>query len=139
MTDQVAGLFAARGLPPYNPHPERVPNSLAALRLGELARDRDHGARWNARVLEAYWAQAYDIGDHAVLRQLAGEVGLDAGEVDDVLSGDRYLDVVRASTRQATAIGVTGVPAFLLGGRLLVVGAHGEDVFEQAVDRLGTG
>lgn len=136
MTGRMSALFASRGLPPYNPHPERVPNSLAALRLGELARATGHDTAWNAGVLEAYWAQGRDIGDAVVLRELAREIGLDATEVGAVLGSSRYLDVVHDSTRRATALGVTGVPAFLLGRRLLVVGAQGDEVFERAIALL---
>jgi predicted DsbA family dithiol-disulfide isomerase len=46
------------------------------------------------------------------------------------------LDVVHASTEKAISIGVTGVPGFLLDGRLLVVGAHENEVFEQAFSQL---
>ena len=40
------------------------------------------------------------------------------------------------STAQAQAVGVTGVPAWLLDRRLLVLGAQPEEVFEQAFAQL---
>jgi len=86
--------------------------------------------------MDAYWAEALDIGDGEVLRALGVEAGLPADEVDDVLAGDRFADVVRESTAQAVSIGVTGVPAFLLDRRLLVLGAQPEPVFEQAFAQL---
>jgi predicted DsbA family dithiol-disulfide isomerase len=86
--------------------------------------------------MDAYWAEAEDLGDHDVLRAHADAVGLDRAEVDDVLGGDRFLDRVADSTREAVSIGATGVPAFLLDGRLLVLGAQPEDVFERAFARL---
>ncbi len=57
-------------------------------------------------------------------------------EVARVLEGDEYLDVVQASTRRAHSAGVTGVPAWLLDGRLLVLGAQPREVFEQAFEQL---
>ena len=54
-----------------------------------------------------------------------------------MLGSDRYLDRVAASTQEAVSIGVTGVPAFLLDGRLLVLGAQPEEVFERAFEQLG--
>lgn len=86
--------------------------------------------------MDGYWGGAQDLGDHDVLRAHADAVGLERAEVDDVLSGDRYLDRVEASTREAVSIGATGVPAFLLDGRLLVLGAQPEHVFERAFARL---
>lgn len=86
--------------------------------------------------MDAYWAEGRDIGDADVLRQVAAATELPAAEVDAVLASDRFVDVVESSTRQAAAIGAGGVPAFLLDGRLLVVGAQPEQVFEQAMQRL---
>ena len=40
------------------------------------------------------------------------------------------------ATQEAMSIGVTGVPAFLLDGRLLVLGAQPEEVFERAFEQL---
>jgi predicted DsbA family dithiol-disulfide isomerase len=68
-----------------------------------------------------------------VLRAHAGEVGIDRDEVDSVLAGDAYLDRVQASTQQALSIGVSGIPAFLVDSRLLVLGAQPRAVFERAL------
>jgi predicted DsbA family dithiol-disulfide isomerase len=135
MTERVRAFFAGRGLD-YNPHPDVVPNSRRALRLAELAREHGLHERLHERLMAAYWAEARDIGDADVLRELAGELGLPADEVDDVLTGDRYLDVIHESTRQAASIGANAVPAFLLDRRLLVLGAQPEEAFEQAYAQL---
>jgi predicted DsbA family dithiol-disulfide isomerase len=132
MTDRVRAFFAERGLD-YNPNPDVVPNSLRALRLTELARELGLHTAAHDRLMDAYWAEARDIGDAEVLRELAAEIGLPAEEVDEVLAGDRYHELVRESTRQAVSIGANAVPAFLLDRRLLVLGAQPEAVFEQAL------
>ncbi len=127
--------FAARGLE-YNPHPDLVPNTMSALRLGELARELGRHDELHARLMEAYWAEARNLSDHDVLSELAVEVGLPEPEVADVLAGDRYHDQVESSTRQAVSIGANAVPAFLLDRRLLVLGAQPNEVFEQAFAQL---
>jgi predicted DsbA family dithiol-disulfide isomerase len=43
---------------------------------------------------------------------------------------------VAASTSQAVSVGATGVPAWVLGGRLLVLGAQPREAFEAAFARL---
>jgi predicted DsbA family dithiol-disulfide isomerase len=133
--DHVREMFAATGLE-YAPPPEVVPNSKDALRVTELARDRGMHEPAHDRLMDAYWAEGLNIGDHDQLRQLAGEVGLDAAEVDEVLRSDRYGDRVTASTAQAATAGVTGVPAWVLDGRLLVLGAQPREVFEKAFAQL---
>ena len=134
-TDRMRTFFAERGLD-YNPNPDVVPNSLRALRLTELARELGLHAAAHDRLMDAYWAEARDIGDPEVLRELASEIRLPAEVVDDVLAGDRFHDLVRSSTGQAVSIGANAVPAFLLDRRLLVLGAQPEAVFEQAVEEL---
>ena len=135
MTERVRAFFAERGLD-YNPHPDVVPNTRRALQLAELARERGTHEAAHERLMDAYWAEARDLGDPDVLRSLGAELALPAEEVDDVLTGERYLDVIQDSTRQAISIGANAVPAFLLDRRLLVLGAQPEPVFEQAFAQL---
>ncbi len=132
---RVKELFETNGLV-YNPSSDVVPNSLRALRLAELARERGLHLEMHDLLMRAYWEEGENIGDPAVLRALAGELGLPSANVDVVLTGDAFADDVRRSTESAYAIGVTGVPAFLLDRRLLVLGAQPREVFEQAFGRL---
>ena len=134
MDDFLAQRFEEEGLP-FTPS-ERVPNSRAALRLTELARAHGLHEQAHDRFMDAYWADARDLADAEELRALAAEVGLPADEVERVLAGDEHLGTVLASTQQAAQIGVTGVPAFLLDGRLLVLGAQPREVFERALAQL---
>lgn len=135
MTERMIRFFAERGLE-YNPNPEVVPNSMSALRLTELARDLGRHAAMHDRLMDAYWAEARNIGDPDVLRAEAAAVGLPDGEVEEVLTGDRYRDRVETSTREAFAMGANAVPAFVLDRRLLVLGAQPDEVFEQAFAQL---
>jgi predicted DsbA family dithiol-disulfide isomerase len=116
---------------------EIVPNTRTALRLGELAREHDRHEPFHNRLMDAYWAEATNIGDPDELRRLAAEVGLPADEVERVLADpDAYLDLVQDSTRQAQSIGVNGIPGFLLDRRLLVLGAQPPEVFKRAFEQL---
>jgi predicted DsbA family dithiol-disulfide isomerase len=133
--DRLRERFAEEDLA-YDPPPEVVPNTMRALRVTELARERGLHAIVHDRLMDAYWAEARNIGDPDVLRALAVEGGLDASEVDEVLAGDAYRDRVQGLTAQAVSIGVTGVPGFLLDRRLLVLGAQPREVFERAFARL---
>jgi predicted DsbA family dithiol-disulfide isomerase len=128
-------MFEANGLV-YNPHPDVVPNTMKALRVTELARDRELHRPVHDRLMDAYWDEARNIGDPEELRVLAVEAGLDPADVDDVLAHDEYADRVRASTAEAQSIGITGIPAFALDGRLLILGAQPREVFEQAFAQL---
>jgi predicted DsbA family dithiol-disulfide isomerase len=133
MTAHVRAMFERAGLV-YNPHPELVPNTRTALRLAEHARDRGLHEPVHNRLMDAYWNEGKNLGDPDTLRELAAEAGL--SDVDGVFDGDAYAGRVRASTTEAQSIGITGIPAFLLDGRLLVLGAQPREVFGRAFERL---
>ena len=133
--DHVRAMFEAGGLA-YNPPPDVVPNSRNALRLAELGRDLGRHREVHDRLMDAYWAEGRNIGDLDVLRALAAELELPADDVGRVLGGDDYAERVAASTGQAAALGISGIPAFLLDQRLLVLGAQPRAVFAQALEQL---
>jgi predicted DsbA family dithiol-disulfide isomerase len=118
----------------YNPPPDVVPNSRAALRLTELARSQGKHAMTHERLMLAYWEQALNIGDPEILRSLAAELGLDGA--DDVIEGDLYESEVALATTRAHAAGINAVPAFLLDRRLIVLGAQADEVFERSFAQL---
>jgi predicted DsbA family dithiol-disulfide isomerase len=87
--------------------------------------------------MDAFWVRGRDLGDHAVLVEECGAVGLVEDEVREVLGGDRYAELVAASTQGAIDAGATGVPAFAVDSRILIPGAQPEELFEQVLGRLG--
>jgi predicted DsbA family dithiol-disulfide isomerase len=133
MHDRMRARFEQDGLV-YNPPPHVVPNTRLAQQLTELARARGLGAQMHDRLMDAYWAEAVDIGDADELRRLAAEVGID--DPDTAWDDPIYLERVLASSAQAHSIGVTGVPGFVLDRRLLVLGAQPREVFEHAFEQL---
>ena len=127
--------FAAAGFE-YN-RPDVVPNTRLALRMSELARDQGVHERFHDRLMDAYWAEATNIGDPDELRVLAAEIGLDESGVERLIEdASAYLDVVEGSTRQAHSLGIDGIPAFLLDRRLLVLGAQQLEIFRRAFAQL---
>jgi predicted DsbA family dithiol-disulfide isomerase len=132
--ERLKARFAELGLG-YNPPAQVVPNTMRALRLTELARDRNLHQPFHDRLMQAYWEEATDIGDHGALRALAAEVGLEETEVAHVIDGDAYRDRLLGSTAQAQSIGITGIPAFLLDRRQLILGAQPRSVFDQVLEQ----
>ena len=111
-----------------------MPNSRAALRLTELARAQGKHALTHDRLMHAYWEDGQNIGDPEVLRALATELELE--DADAAISGDLHGDDVARATAEAHSIGINAIPAFLLDGRLIVLGAQPDEVFERAFDQL---
>ena len=133
--DPMRERFAAAGLE-YN-RPDIVPNTRLALRMPEFAREQGVHDRFHDRLMDAYWAEATNIGDADELRLLAAEIGLDETGVERVIADPvSYIDRVESSTRQAQSLGIGGIPAFLLDRRLLVLGAQPLEIFRRAFAEL---
>jgi hypothetical protein len=75
------------------------------------------------------------VFDAEALTPLAVEAGLDEAEVREMLAGDAYADAVAADMREARALGVSGVPFFVIDRRFGVSGAQATDVFAQTLAR----
>jgi predicted DsbA family dithiol-disulfide isomerase len=131
--ERLRDRFAEEGLE-YNPNPDVIPNSFDALRLTELARELGRHDEIHDRLMDAYWREAIDLGSHEELRRLLHDLPSD--EVERVLTTDAYRDRVRASTNEAVSAGVTGVPAWVIDGKLLVPGAQPREVFERVFEQL---
>ena len=134
MIDRMVDTAAQDGLALRFDH-IRPGNTFHAHRLIHLAHDRGNQDALKERLLRAYLTEGQAIGEPDVLRSLAREVGLDGQEVDDVLGGDRYTSEVRQDEALARELGITGVPFFVLAGRLGVSGAQPVDVLLGALGR----
>jgi len=103
-------------LPPVSPQP----HTHLAFEGYQYAREHGRGNEYNHRVLEAFFVEGRDIGDVAVLTELAGEVGLDRQDFAEALRTRRYREAHRQALRHAyEEAGVTGVPMFVIGERVL--------------------
>ena len=87
------------------------------------------------RLLRAYFTEGEAVGDRAALQRLAVEAGLDADEVAAVLAEGRYVDAVRSEEAEASALGITGVPFFVIDRKYGVSGAQSPDVLLGALQR----
>ncbi len=111
--------------------PSRFPlHSLKALRV-YFALPEEHRARYRDAAFRACWADDEDISDESVIAECVGEetVARDAlarANSDDVKAA------LRASTEQAAARGVFGVPTFIVDGELY----WGQDRLELVEDAL---
>lgn len=134
--DRLRVLFQQNGFA-YNPPSETVPSTRLALEVGEQARAEGLTDAYHRRLMAAYWQEARDIGDEAVVRELALEVGVSSAGIEDALSGRGFGRVLDATRAAAVGTGIDGIPAFLLDRSLLVVGAHPHETFERAFAQLG--
>ncbi|HEU4727566.1 MAG TPA: DsbA family oxidoreductase [Kofleriaceae bacterium] len=134
MIDRMVGTAAGDGIEMRFDH-IRPGNTFDGHRLLHLALEHDQQDALKERLFRAYLTEGKAIGEPEVLAALACEVGLDEQEVRAVLGSDRYAAEVRADEALARELGITGVPFFVMAGRLGVSGAQTSDVLLGALDR----
>lgn len=88
------------------------------------------------RLFRAYFTEGANIADLDVLTRLSVDIGLPADLVADLLAGDGFAEVVRSDAADALAAGVTGVPAVVRDGVVIIPGAQDVDTMEAVLKRL---
>lgn len=114
----------------------RISNSRLALQAAEFSKDQGKFGAFHDAVLQAYFAAGLDIGDREVLGQLAQDAGLDVAGLERALDEGTYLPRLRQMQEEATAAGVTGVPAFVVAGKTTIIGAQPLEVFRSTLRGL---
>lgn len=130
MHERMRGLMTAEGLP-YEPDRAISTNTRDAHRVIALAGEAGVQDAVVDRLFRAYHAEGRDLNDHATLAGLAAEAGLD-GVAGRLAAGDGDAEVTEQVGR-ARALGVTGVPFFVLAGQWAVSGAQSREFFATAL------
>ncbi|THU41129.1 DsbA family oxidoreductase [Niastella caeni] len=130
---QVTGMAAAEGLQ-YNFDKAVVANSFDAHRFSHLANKQGKGDAAEESLFKAYFTEGKNIADRDTLIQLGIDIGLDGATVKQVLESNAYAQEVKQDIAEAEAIGVRGVPFFVIDRKYAVSGAQSSEVFLQALN-----
>ena len=131
----VAANAEADGLPMAVDRIARMPNTRSAHRLIGYAEECGTQNEIVDALFAAYFIDGHDIGDPAVLLQIATAAGFDEVEIGARLNDDAADALIEGQEREADAMGVHGVPAFVFNGRLLFSGAQDPKTVALAVER----
>ena len=99
-------------------------NTFDAHRLVLAAYDHGCGPAVFERLITAFLAEGEPVDDKQRLVTLAHEAGLRREVAAEVCEGTRYAGAVRADEDRAHSLGVTGVPFFLVAGKVPMPGAQ---------------
>ena len=113
----------------------RPGNTFDAHRVIHLAADRGLQGKVKERFLRGYLSEGAAIGDHDEITRLAVDAGMDEDAVRDVLRTNAYAEAVRDDEQQAMDLGCSGVPFFVLGGRVAVPGAQPPATMLRALEK----
>lgn len=137
---RVAAVGAAEGLEFRHDLVARTPNTLASHALIRLAHEIG-GADLQGRVVEAlfaaYFTRGNDVGNPAVLAELAEATGLDRRRALAFLSDPASAEAASQEESLARGLGLNGVPSFVLDGRYLFSGAQPTPTFVRALREAG--
>jgi predicted DsbA family dithiol-disulfide isomerase len=75
-----------------------------------------------------------NIGDRAVLAEIAADAGLDREAAAEYLAGDADAEAVLREDTLARRAGINGVPCFIFNGRFALSGAQEPEAFFQLFD-----
>jgi predicted DsbA family dithiol-disulfide isomerase len=114
----------------------RVPNTLDAHRLIHWAGLEGRQTPVVSALFRAYWREGRDIGDRAVLLDIAGAAGLDRAMVERLFESGADAEDIRARDAWARERGVTGVPTFIVANRHVVPGAQPPELWDEVIAEL---
>jgi predicted DsbA family dithiol-disulfide isomerase len=114
--------------------------SHLALEAAEFAfQTSDFETAWafHRRLFKAYFTEAENIGDIALLARLAAETGIDGSELRRALDDRRFEAEVDEGIAWSRQIGVTAIPTFVFNQRMGMVGAQELPAFREMMSRVG--
>lgn len=132
MLDRTTAVAAEAG---REIHFDRVQhtNTRLAHELLHVAKAEGVQREMKDRLLRAYFTEGRHVGRIDDLVELAAEVGLDRDEVRGALESGVHRPAVDDDIAQAQAIGISGVPFFVVDGAFGVSGAHPPDTFAEVL------
>jgi predicted DsbA family dithiol-disulfide isomerase len=113
----------------------RSPNTIDAHRVIRWAGVEGVQDAVVERLFRLYFLEGGDLTSPSVLAQAAAAGGMDAALVERLLASGADRDEVAGEAAQARAIGIEGVPAFLVARRYAVLGAREPEVIAGAIAR----
>ena len=134
MHAQMKARMDAEGLP----YGERTMtyNSRLAQELGTWADTQPGGEALHDALFRAYFVEARDISQPAVLLDIVERLGLSVEGAREVLEKRTFEAAVDADWALSRQYGITGVPTFVVG-RYGVVGAQPYEALEALVQKAG--
>ncbi|KAA2233983.1 DsbA family oxidoreductase [Salinarimonas soli] len=134
---QMTALGEAEGVAFAFGRQTRTPSTRRAHKLIAHATRLGNADPVVEALFHAYFEEARDIGDPAVLREIAAGAGLDrdaamAAMEDDLL--DRQVAELEAEAGES---GISGVPFFIIDGQWAVSGAQPPEQWVEALTGLG--
>ncbi|QAY70778.1 DsbA family oxidoreductase [Xylanimonas protaetiae] len=133
MIDRVTGVAASVGLDYDYDHMHQT-NTVKAHELLHYAKAHGRQAETKEALLRAYFVDGGHVGRVADLADLAAGLGLDRDDVVAALEAGTYAAAVKEDVAEAAALGIHGVPFYVVDGRYGISGAQEPALFAQVLE-----
>ncbi len=112
----------------------RTPSTIKSHRLIRLAHGLDKQNDFIEELFDAYFLKGQDTGDNEVLLTIASQVGMEPDSTLEFLNSDRLKQEVIDEDKQARAVGLNGVPCFIVDNKFVLSGAQEPQSIQQVFD-----
>jgi predicted DsbA family dithiol-disulfide isomerase len=134
---QVTEVGRAEGISFVFDKAARTPNTLDSHRLIHLA-DREGVQDAVVEALfRAYFTEGRDISHTRTLLDVVAGAGLDLDRAEAMLENNDGIGAIREAEQRAQAVGVQGVPFFLVNNETALSGAQDPSVFLAMFEQAG--
>ena len=117
---------------------ERTPNTFAAHQLIDLAQQTGVGGAVVDALFRAYFEEARDVGDRGVLLAIAESAGLARAQAEARWADAAEARRVAELEDSMKALGISGVPTFILERKFGVSGAQPAEALAAAMREAAT-
>lgn len=113
-------------------------NTFDAHRLVKWAANENKATAMKLALFDAYFGEAKDVADKAVLAACAAQAGMDRTEAQRILTGNDYADTVTTDIAKYQQAGISSVPAFIINNKYLISGAQEPAQLAQSLQQIAS-
>lgn len=114
----------------------KLANTFDAHRVFQYAKEQGKGNEFFQRGYVAHFTDGEILSDTDTIVRLAEEVGLDGAEVRKIVEDKTNTEKVQQDISEARAVGVQGVPFFVIDNKYAVSGAQPVEAFSQVLNQV---
>jgi len=112
---------------------QRTPNTFAAHQMIDLAQEEGVGAQVVEALFRGYFEEARDTGDAAVLTDIAIACALSPAKLEARWADEAKARRLAGLEEELKALGISGVPTFIIGRRYGLSGAQPPQTIAAAI------
>ncbi|MBR1735178.1 MAG: DsbA family oxidoreductase [Alphaproteobacteria bacterium] len=131
--EKISNLGRAEGID-FKYAETQYTNMLDAHRLTKFVAAKGKDVEKVIHLLfDAYFTKDLKLSDRKILADIAKQVEINEDELNAMLDSEDFINEVRKDENEAYALGVHGVPFFMIDGKFTIPGAQSEEGIKQTL------